>query len=499
MKVPPGLPILLEDWETTPLPVKAVVFAMAEERRLLRQQVEALTTQVNRLQGEVEKLQERVNKTSHNSSKPPSSDPPGMASKPKREQGKRPPGGQPGHKGSGRKLKPSARVDRVVISKPVACKACGGLLLGEDPHPKRHQVTEIPHLQPEVIEYQQHTLTCLVCGAENQADWPREMPAGGFGERVQALSGYMSGRFGLSQRDIQELLEDVYRVEIGLGSVPAQEQRLSLALQAPVEEAQAHVQAQRVTNVDETGWKEITKTCWLWVCVTAAVTVFRIFGTRGAGGVDELVGADYRGILGSDRYSAYNHLESDQRQVCWAHLIRDFQALVERGGHSQIVGRFLLAQAELMFSLWYRVRDGTLSRVDFQGAMQPIRHEVHCLLHIGTHLKAQATRKTCLNILKIEPALWTFVEVEGVEPTNNGAERALRRGVIWRRRSFGTQSEKGSRFVERILTVVMTLRQQKRNVLEYLTTAGQAYTRSLPAPSLLPVAAVSTFHLCDTD
>lgn len=422
-----------------------------------------------------------------------------MGTTPKREQGTRPQGGQKGHKGRGRKLKPSASVDRVVISKPVMCQACGGLLLGEDPHPHRHQVTELPTLQPEVTEYQQHTLTCLACGTENQADWPPEMPLGGFGERIQALTGYLSGRFGMSKRDIQELLEDVCRVEMGLGSVPAQEARVSLALQAPVEEAHAYVQAQPVTNVDETGWQEITQQGWLWVCVTASVTVFKLFRTRGAGGVDALLGADYNGIIGSDRYSAYNHLEAGQRQVCWAHLLRDFQALVDRGGHSQIVGRMLLAQAGRMFSLWDRVRDGTLSRTDFQVAMQPIRHEAHCLLHIGTHLKAQATRKTCLNLLKIEPALWTFVEVAGIEPTNNVAERALRRGVLWRRRSFGTQSERGSRFVERILTVVMTLRQQKRNVLEYLTAACQACTRSLPAPSLLPVAAVSTFHLCDTD
>jgi transposase len=265
-----------------------------------------------------------------------------------------------------------------------------------------------------------------------------------------------------------------------------------------VEEAQEYVQQQPVANMDETSWHQINDLCWLWVCVTAQVTVFKIFSTRGADGVEGLLGKDYLGIVGSDRYSAYNHLDAEQRQACWSHLIRDFQAFVDRGGHSQIVGRLLLAQVERMFSLWYHIRDGTLSRSAFQIAMQPIRHEVHCLLHIGAALKRLETRKTCLNILKIEPALWTFVDIEGVEPTNNAAERALRRGVIWRRRSFGTQSNVGSRFVERILTVVITLRQQKRNVLDYLTAACRAYTLGNPAPSLLPVAS-SMFHLCSTN
>jgi len=495
MEVPPGLPIRPEEWEETPLVVKAVVITLVGENRELHRQVAELGTGLKGMQEEVEKLKEKSNKTSRNSSKPPSSDPPGMTSKPKREPGKRPRGGQKGHKGNGRKLKATESVDRVVVSKEMCCKECGCLLLGEDPNPNRHQVAEIPEIKPVITEYQQHTLTCVACGAENQADWPSEMPTGCFGERVQALIGYMSGRFGMTKRDIKEMLEDVYSVEIGLGSVPAQEKKVSLALQAPVEEAQEYVQEQSVVNVDETSWKEITKKCWLWVGVTASVIVFKIFLTRGAVGVDELLGTEYSGIVGSDRYSAYHHLDTEQRQACWAHLIRDFQAFVDRGGQSQVVGRLLLAQVALMFSLWYRVRDGTLSRADFQIAMQPIQHEVHCLLHIGASLKSQSTRKTCSNIIKIEQALWTFVDIEGVEPTNNVAERALRRGVIWRRRSFGTQSESGSRFVERILTAVMTLRQQKRNVLEYLTSACKAYALSLPAPSLLPVATVSTIHL----
>lgn len=486
MNLPAGLPIPQADWNQTPLSVQAVVLALWQENQTLKQQVITLQNQVTTLQAEVAKLHEQVNKNSHNSSKPPSSDPPQTRSYPKHEASGKQKGGQKGHVGKGRKLAAPGRVSRVVVSKPVTCQGCGALLLGEDPHPQRHQVSELPRLDPEIIEYQVHTLACCVCGVSNQAEWPADMPTGSFGERLQALVGYLGGRFGVSQRDMQELLATVFHVEIGLGSLPAQEKRLSQALAHPVQEAHEFVQQQTVVNLDETSWHERDQNGWLWVGTTPTVTVFRLFQGRGASACKQVVGQEYAGIVGSDRYSAYNWLEPQRRQVCWAHLKRDFQAWVERGGESKTVGRLLLLQVKRFFGLWQRVRDGTLARLDFQAAMHPIRKEVSCLLHIGTFVKYRETRRTCQNILKLEQALWTFVEQEGVEPTNNAAERALRRGVLWRRRSFGTQSEAGSRFVERILTVVTTLRQQKRDVLDYLTAAGKARTLGQTAPSLLP-------------
>jgi transposase len=215
------------------------------------------------------------------------------------------------------------------------------------------------------------------------------------------------------------------------------------------------------------------------------VTVFRIFHNRSASGAETLLGKDYSGIVGSDRYSVYNSLDPLHRQVCWAHLKRDFQAWVERGGESQIIGRILLVRLKQFFGFWHRFRDGILYRVDFQTVMKPIRLEVVDLLEIGTLVGHNQTRRTCQNILKVKQALWTFVDREGVEPTNNAAERALRRGVIWRRSSYGTQSENGSLFVESILTAVITLRQQKWDVLDYLEAACRAATLGIPAPSLL--------------
>ena len=289
-------------------------------------------------------------------------------------------------------------------------------------------------------------------------------------------------------------MQTVFHTDISLGSIPAQEDQVSAALSEPVQAVQTYVQQQPAQNVDETSWREKTKRAWLWINTTPLVTLFLVLATRGAKGAQRILGPVVKGIVGSDRWSGYNWLDPQQRQLCWAHLKRDFQALVERGGESERIGRALLEQVEQMFGLWHRVRDGTLSRADFQTAMQPIQTHVGNLLREGAALACDKTRRTCENILKLEVALWTFVRLEGIEPTNNSAERGLRRAVLWRRRSFGTQSEDGSHFVERVLTAVTTLRQQKRDVLDYLTQACAAAMCRDTAPSLLPDA--STIKNC---
>lgn len=479
MNLPADFPITLGEWDKTPLSVQSLAVALWQENQSLKDQLA-------HLQVEVGQLGERVNKNSQNSSKPPSSDMFSKSKYPQKEASGQKKGGQPGHAGKGRKLKPLAQVSQVVVCKPTACAECGALLMGEDHNPERHQVSELPRIVPEIVEYQKHTLACLACGAKNQGEWPVDMPRGSFGVRIQAMTGYLGGRFGISQRDMEEILETVFHVEIGLGSISAQEQRVSQALEQPVNSALEYVQQQSAKNMDETSWHELSKLCWLWVCATPLVTVFRIFKTRGADGAKEMLGENFVGTLGSDRYSAYNWIDPDKRQACWAHLKRDFQALVDRGGESKTVGRLLLEQVKLFFGLWHCVKDETLSRIDFQIAMQHIRSQVNSLLCIGTFVNHAQTRKTCQNILQLEQALWTFVDREGVEPTNNAAEHALRRGVIWRKRSFGTQSKKGSQFVERIMTAVTTLRQQKRDVLDYLVAACHASLLGKAAPSLLP-------------
>jgi len=257
-------------------------------------------------------------------------------------------------------------------------------------------------------------------------------------------------------------------------------------LKEPVEAAKKYVQNQTAVNMDETGWYEMAKDFWMWVCTTPEMSVFRIFDRRSGSGAKTLLGENYSGTVGTDRFSGYAGIDPTHRQLCWAHLKRDFHASVERGDESKVVGQMLLARLKAFFGFWHRFRAGALSRPDLQTIMRPIREEVHNLLEIGTLLGHKETRRTCQNILRVKQGLWTFVDQEGVGPTNNATEQALGRGVIWRKHSFGTQCKTGTLFVERMLTTVMTLRQQKRNVLDYLTTACQAVTQSIPAPSLLP-------------
>lgn len=489
---PPG--ITVADWEATPNSVQTLVYtllpAVEEMQQIvpqLQKQIEQQHKQIEQQQQRINQLEEQVGKNSRNSSKPPSSDPPNVKKPPPKAKGERKRGGQPGHKGRGRKLKPAEEVTRFVVSKPSECEKCGTLLLGTDPQPHRHQVWELPPIEPEIIEYQAHALTCLCCGYKNRAPWPVEMPAGSFGPRVQGLIGYLSGRFNVSRRDVQEMMTSIFQVEISLGAVSAQEAKLSAALAQAVTEAESYVQQQAQANTDETSWEKNNKRHWLWTATTEWVTIFLVVATRGADGFKQLMGTDFDGILGSDRWSAYNWLDASRRQLCWAHLLRDFQAFVDRKGESAVIGQALLKQTTVMFDLWHRTRDGTLSRSDFQQAMRPIRQEIEAFLKVGTFVNHAQTAKTCANILKIAPALWSFVEQQGIAPTNNAAERALRRGVLWRKRSFGSQSDRGLRFTERILTAVTTLRQQQRNVLDFLALTCQAQHLGLPAPSLLPV------------
>jgi len=285
-------------------------------------------------------------------------------------------------------------------------------------------------------------------------------------------------------------MADFFRADVSLGSVPTLEQRTSNAISAPVDEAREYMQAQPVAHLDETGWREANQRAWLWVAATALVTVFLVRLSRGAQVAKEMLSQTFPGIVVSGRWSAYNWLRARLRQLCWAHLIRDFQAFVERGGESRCIGEALLAQAELMFQWWHEVRDGTMSRTAFQEQMQTVQQRVSELLRRGAACDHSKTAGTCRDILKREEALWTFVRVPGVELTNNLAERQVRPGVLWRKCSFGTQSEVGSRFAERIMTVVATLKQQHRNVLDYLIEACDAANWSRQAPSLLPGNAV---------
>ena len=484
------------DWEATPPALRTLLLtqqhqirlleircvAYEKERALLHEQV----TQIENLKAEIAELRERLGRNSNNSSQPPSADAAQSRHAPRRERSGRKRGAQRGHTGAGRKLKALAEVDQVIELRPTSCGACGSLLLGTDPQPARHQVSEIPPVKAQVTEYQRHTLSCLACGAQTTADWPPDMPVSSFGSRVQAVVGYLSGRLGTSQRDLAEVLEALFGLTISLGSVSALQQRVSTVLAAPVQALYRFAQTQRVQYVDETSWPESAQAKWLWINATKDVTAFHLLGKRNAQAAQTVIDTKAKGIITSDRYSGYQWLPKRRRQICWAHLKRDFQALAERGGDSATVGLQLLTKVKELFKEWHQLRAGALSRRSFQRRCAALKEKIKQLLEQGSGVSHRKTRHTCQQILKVWEALWTFVRVEGIEPTNNNAERPLRRAVLWRRKSFGTQSATGSQFVARILTVITTLCQQGRSVLEYLTQACAAALTQEQSTGLLP-------------
>jgi len=472
-------------WERTPPEAQAYI-------RALELRLSALEARVQTLQEQNRALQERLHQTSRNSSRPPSSDPP-QSPRPRRPWGQRRRGGQPGHPGHTRTLLPVEEVDEVVVLKPDQCRGCHAPLWGDDPAPFRHQVIEMPPIHPVVTEYQWHQLTCPACGETTRAPWPAGVPSGTYGPRVQATVALCTGAYRLSKRTTQQVMDEVFGVPMSVGTISPLEQATTAAVAAPVEEAQTYVHEQAVAHLDETSWGQGGKRAWLWVAVTSLVTVFLVRMSRGGQVARELLGEHFSGILVTDRYSAYNWYPVRWRQLCWAHLLRDFEAMRDRGGHSEEIGEALLVQARQMFAWWHRVREGTLQRSTFRSYMSPLRREVERLLEAGSRCGVPKTAGTCRDILKRRQALWTFVQVEGVEPTNNTAERSIRPGVLWRKGSFGTQSAEGARFVESMMTVVATLKQQQRSVLEYLTTACEAALRGEAAPSLLP-ASVQKSH-----
>src|SRR6266403_1350558 len=444
-----------------------------------------LEARVATLEDRVRTLQEQLNQSSRNSSRPPSSDPP-QSQRPSRPRGQRRRGWQPGHPGQTRTLVPVEDVDEVVVLKPEQCRGCQAPLAGEDASPFRHQVIEIPPIKPVITEYQWHQLGCSACGATTRAPWPAGVPSGTYGPRVHATVALCTGSYRLSKRTTQQAMEDLFDVSMSVGTMSQSEKTTTAVFAEPVEEARDYVQEQSVAHLDETSWRQGGKRAWLWVAVTSWVTVFVVRMSRGGQVARELWGEECAGILVTDRSSAYNWYPVRWRQLCWAHVLRDFAAIRERGGAGEEIGEALLAQAHQMFAWGHRVREGTLKRSTFRSYMSPIRREVERLLEAGSTCGVSKTAGTCCDILQRREALWTFVQVDGVEPTNNTAERSIRPGVLWRKGSFGTQSAAGSRFVESMMTVVSTLKQQQRNVLEYLTAAHEAALRGEAAPSLLP-------------
>jgi len=459
-----------ELWNQIPPAAQAIFLEMAET--------------IARLERRVAELEARLNKTPRNSSLPPSTEHPHAKPAPKKPKSGNKPGGQPGHPKYERALIPVEQCTRVVPLHPSTCRRCGEPLAGSDPEPLRHQVWEIPEIKPLVTEYQLHRLTCPGCSISTCGQLPPGVPQSQAGPRLVALVALLMGCFKQSKRRVALFLEQVLNQPCSAGWVVKLQDQATAAIQPSYQELAEQLPSEGVLGIDESPTKEARQNSWLWTFVAGTYTVFALRTTRAATVLQELLSDAFRGVVNCDRAKMYWKI--GRPQWCWAHLKRDFQALIDHPDRQvKRLGHDLMRLTRELFRHWSRCRDGTITRRGMLRLMQPIRKKIDSLLLRGVFSGNAKLIGMCEPLYDHRDWLWTFLDVEGVEPTNNASERALRPAVIWRKLSFGTQSAKGSRFVEAILTVVETCHRQSRNSFQYLTEVIQAHFANQPPPSLV--------------
>lgn len=443
-----------------------------------------LEREIHELRAEVAELRRQLNRNSGNSSLPPSANPPWAPRPVKKKPSGRRPGGQPGHKGFFRQLLPSEQVDHIVQHRPAVCEHCAAELPEKTAGEllARHQVTELPKRAVEITEHQALGCRCPKCGLLTKGRIPQALTRSVLGERLSAAVAFFSSRVHGSRRAVEEVLEEILGAPLALGTVSNREREMTQALAEPYRQAKAQVQKAQAKNVDETGWKRAGR--YLWVAATKRLAVFHLDPCRNRDAMRLLLGSKVRGTICTDRYGVYEGVPLEQRAICWAHLKRDFQQCQERGGASDPIGRAGRRLCKAVTSLWHKFRSRRISRQALQEKIEPLRARMHKLLKRGVRLQVKGTSGFCQEVLYLEPALWTFATVRGIEPTNNHAERMLRPAVMWRKQSLGSHSVGGCRFVERIMTAVQTLKLTGRSVMDYLTEAVRALRCGLAPPLL---------------
>ena len=457
-----------------PPEAQAIIRALLADNAELKARIEALERQVK-------------GKTPQNSSLPPSTQHPHNRPQPPKRKSKKKRGGQPGHEKHERPLIPTNECDDVQRLKPTECRRCGAKLLGSDPEPLRHQVWEVPEIKAHVTEYQRHRLTCPCCGETSCANLPPGVPQGQSGPHLMAFVALLMAYYRQSKRRTADFLGML----LGQPCCPALtvkiQNQVMAAARPSYQELAAELPTQEHLNIDETGTKEENGKAWLWTFVARTFTVFAVRATREATALGVFLTEKFQGIVTCDRAKMY--WQVGRLQWCWAHLKRDFQAMIDTGDkRAKWLGERLRAATCELFEHWADYRHGRISRAALARRIAPVRRKVERLLLRGTQCGHADTRGTCRELYEHRQWLWTFLRHEVVEPTNNAGERSLRHAVIWRKLSFGTQSAAGSRFVETMLTVIETCRQQRRNAFAFLTCAIEAHLNHQPAPSLLPRA-----------
>ena len=460
----------------------------AEMTPSVRAFVGALRVKIAKLEAELDELRQQVKgKTPQNSSLPPSTQHPHAKPAPRKRKSKKKRGGQPGHPKHERPLLPTEDCDRLESLKPKQCRRCGEKLSGSDPEPLRHQVWELPEIKPLVTEYQRHRLGCSACGETTCAELPIGVPQGQSGPRLMAFTALLMAYYRQSKRRTAEFLSTLLGQPCCAALTVKMQTQVTAALRPSYEELAAQLPTQEQLSADETPTKEGNGKAWLWTFVARMFTVFTVRATREATALADLLTDKFRGIVTCDRAQMYWRVK--RLQWCWAHLKRDFQALIDGGdGQAKRLGYDLRRATCKLFEHWGNYRDGTITRAALLRRMAPLGREVERLLLRGAESGNRRIQGMCRELYDHREWLWTFLRHEGIEPTNNASERSLRHAVIWRKLSFGTQSAGGSRFVETVLTVIETCRQQRRNVFAFVTAAVEAHLARQPAPSLVPRA-----------
>jgi transposase len=455
----------------------------------LSARIEAQDVQIAKLAARLEELERRLGRNSQNSSLPPSQDPPSAPTRRRAPGSGRKQGGQPGHPGHGRPLQPLVKVDRLVEHWPERCP-CGHVFAeGErepDGDPVRHQVCELPPIAVELIEHRLQRLRCPGCGRKTRAQLPADVPAGAFGPRLEAAIATLSVRNRISRRDLVELVEELFGCSLSTGTVEAILTRTAAAVDPVYEDLLAHIRSAQAVNVDETGWRLKGRKRTLWGVLTPLAAVFRVAPDRHQREAKALLGEGFAGVACSDRWWAYDHLAPERRQLCWSHLVRDFTAHSEGLAAQKEFGERGLAIAAGLFEAWQQFRESG-DRASLIERISPLKDDLRALLEHAARksTKTKYHRLFARNLLKRWPALWTFTLVEGVEPTNNHAERGLRGAVIYRKLSLGSQSESGEHMIERLLSVSQTCRLKRRSLFAHLADALSARTRGDPIPVLV--------------
>ena len=444
------------------------------------------------------RLEEQARRDSRTSSKPPSSDPPKTRQQRRAEarakakellRGERKAGGQPGHRGAGRELKPEDQLDEIVDHYPDACRGCGQKFSEDERRPGgrfgRHQVAELPAISVTLIEHRTHRLRCRKCETRTTARLPVGIGPSAFGPNLQAALVTLTARNRVSRRGMIELARDLFGVSLSTGTVDQICQRASDALAGPHAQLHDWVLDQNSVHVDETGWRTAGDGRALWTLTTSSAALFQIAEHCNREQFNALIGP-YPGIVVSDRWVGFEHLDPDRRQVCWSHIERDFRRHSEGLAEQKIFGERGLQLTDRVFRAWRAYRHEHHDRDRLATEIAPIQTGLRQLLQNASP-KSRRTRwhrRFANNLLKVWPALWTFTTVQGVEPTNNPAERALRGPVIHRKISHGTTSPGGERFAERAHSAAATCRLQNRSLFAYLRDLLIAHSRGDPFPAL---------------